>query len=143
MSSECAVYFRVFLFLCLQANEENLGDLSSQDKDVPDQNHHLEEESKTRAESIPHLQIQEHQGSQEDVQQCQLRQLLDRNSVVPLTIQTSVGNSNGVNNIIPQILQQMVPTSTPAVIQVQSTSNGTTYICSPEILETYRRMQAS
>lgn len=131
-------------FLCLQANEENLGDVSCQDKDVSDHNHHLEEEeSKTRAEDIQHLQIQEHQRSQEDVQQCQLRQLLDRTGVVPLTIQTSVANSNGVNNIIPQILQQMVPNSTPAVIQVQSTSNGTTYICSPEILETYRRMQAS
>lgn len=133
---------------CPQTNEENLGDPSSQDKEVTEENHHLEEENESITGDIEHLQVEQHQGSQidqhqgsqEDVQQCHLRELLHRSNVVPLTIQAS---SNGVNNIIPQILQQMVPTSNSAVIQVQSASNGTTYICSPEILETYRRLQSS
>lgn len=80
-----------------------------------------------------------HEGPRADLQD--LGQLLDRSNVISL--QSSASAPNGVNNMIPHIIQQIVPTSSSAVIQVQSSSDGTTFICSPEILETYQRMQSS
>lgn len=88
------------------------------------------------------IQITHHQEPQEEQQPSEeMRQLIERNNVVPVTLQTSVPNSNGISSILPQLIQQMVPSSTPAVIQVQSSANGTTYICTPELIETYRRIQ--